>query len=657
MIYKIYFIFLLSFVSIKADEQIEQFKKDYLLADSYDKAYYLTEIAKYYHEISADSAIKYAELALNTQGIDNFLKEKSMALICLGNAYYLKSDFNRALDFFTSSVNLLENNDYKYELATAYKGFADVHKDFNANYEIALEEYFKSLNLFKELDNIDEIIKLNKAIGELYLSLKQPEKALEYFHYALEIAQQSGDEEDFVATNHKIGKITIMSGNPDEGVQYCLNSLEISKNKGYKITEALIRSDLADMFIMQNMPDKALEFNNIALKYNDEFGNISGVIRNYSGIANAYIEKKEYDKAIKYCLRAIAIAEENKIPENNYYEIYEVISIAYQRNKEYSKALESFKNFSYIKDKIFNSERSKQISELQIAHDLQRKENEINELMVAEQRNQIVFTSVVSILILIVAVIFFALYRNKRKNAIQLEKAKIEAEKADKLKTEILANMTHEIKTPLSFINSSAMLLKLEMDDKMTEDSAEALDGLDVGVKRLNRTVDLYMILATIKSGNYISNVTTVNIDDLINGLCQDYRILGSKEKERLQINYVNQNQECLLNVDENAISVIVRNIIDNAYKYTNEGSIDILFHKVNKKCTIEIKDTGIGINEEYFDKLFEPFTQEEMAINRSYDGNGLGLALANEFAKIINAQITFESKKGVGSKFIITLN
>ena len=121
---------------------------------------------------------------------------------------------------------------------------------------------------------------------------------------------------------------------------------------------------------------------------------------------------------------------------------------------------------------------------------------------------------------------------------------------------------------------------------------------------------------------------------------------------------YENNMENCLIESDITSLNVIINNIVDNAVKFTTEGSITVRTYKNDKnQCTIEIEDTGVGISEEYIESIFEPFTQEEMDISRSYDGNGLGLALAKEFCNIVDAELTVESIKGKGSKFTVTLN
>ena len=104
---------------------------------------------------------------------------------------------------------------------------------------------------------------------------------------------------------------------------------------------------------------------------------------------------------------------------------------------------------------------------------------------------------------------------------------------------------------------------------------------------------------------------------------------------------------------DEYSIMQIFANLIDNAIKYTKKGKVEILLTK-NKSgnVMVEVKDTGIGMSKEFLPKIFEPFVQEEQGYSRSYEGNGLGLALTKRYCEINNAVIEVESEKNVGSTF-----
>ncbi|MDP3582233.1 MAG: ATP-binding protein, partial [Ignavibacteria bacterium] len=111
------------------------------------------------------------------------------------------------------------------------------------------------------------------------------------------------------------------------------------------------------------------------------------------------------------------------------------------------------------------------------------------------------------------------------------------------------------------------------------------------------------------------------------------------------------------IEVDEYCIVQIISNLIDNAIKFTKKGQVEIL---LTRNCVgdfiIEVKDTGIGIGKDFLSQLFQPFMQEDHGYARSYEGNGLGLALAKSYCDINNAIIEVESEKNIGSTFRVIL-
>ncbi len=109
---------------------------------------------------------------------------------------------------------------------------------------------------------------------------------------------------------------------------------------------------------------------------------------------------------------------------------------------------------------------------------------------------------------------------------------------------------------------------------------------------------------------------------------------------------------------DQYSVNQLFANLIENAIKYTREGSVTLKAFKNNLgKTQINVEDTGIGISNEYIPKLFEPFSQEEQGYTRSYEGIGLGLSLVKSYADLNNAEINVSSEKNKGSVFSVVFN
>jgi signal transduction histidine kinase len=116
------------------------------------------------------------------------------------------------------------------------------------------------------------------------------------------------------------------------------------------------------------------------------------------------------------------------------------------------------------------------------------------------------------------------------------------------------------------------------------------------------------------------------------------------------------ENRNIHIYSDDYALNQIFSNLIDNAIKFTEQGKVVVEFSEQENFYNIEVKDTGIGISEEYIPHLFTPFSQEERGYTRRYEGNGLGLALAKQYCNFNNIHFSYSPKKDLGTTFIVSI-
>ncbi len=246
----------------------------------------------------------------------------------------------------------------------------------------------------------------------------------------------------------------------------------------------------------------------------------------------------------------------------------------------------------------------------------------------------------------------------ERKRAEQeLIEAKELAQQSDKLKSEFLAQMSHEIRTPLNAIVGNVDYLSESFGKKIDPDTRDSLDSINMASNRIIRTVDLILNVSELQTSGYKPQFRKVGLKlEVLSKLYQEYQ-LTAKQKG-LEFIFTCKEKDANVYADEYSITQIFANLIDNAIKYTKKGKVEILLEKDKTgKILVEVKDTGIGISKEFLPKLFDPFVQEEQGYSRSFEGNGLGLALVKNYCHINNAIIEVESEKNVGSTFRVIFN
>ncbi len=242
-----------------------------------------------------------------------------------------------------------------------------------------------------------------------------------------------------------------------------------------------------------------------------------------------------------------------------------------------------------------------------------------------------------------------------RKNSEEaLVAAKVKAEKSDKLKSEFLAQISHEIRTPINTILSFSSLIREEFSEELDSDMEQSFYYMKNAGKRIIRTIDLLLNMSEIQTGTYEYKKESFDVyNNVVLNIVNEYSILAKEKNLSLNIN--NNTDHHDIEADLYTVTQMLGNLIDNAIKYTESGSVTVNLNRDKRKqYIIEVRDTGIGISKEYIPHLFTAFTQEEQGYTRRFEGNGLGLALVQKYCQLNNAEITVDSEKGKGSVFRI---
>ena len=230
----------------------------------------------------------------------------------------------------------------------------------------------------------------------------------------------------------------------------------------------------------------------------------------------------------------------------------------------------------------------------------------------------------------------------------QLKLSKLQAEETARMKSDFLANMSHEIRTPLNAIIGFIDLLRDEETDKV---KSEYLDIVNSSSKSLVNIINDILDFSKIESGKL--GIEHIDFDsrkefDMTKEL---FQAKADEKSISLQIIYTEVPK--YLKSDILRIKQIVNNLISNALKFTpDNGKITISVEYKNHKLLVAVKDSGVGINEDKLETIFEAFSQEDISTSRKYGGTGLGLSISSRLANLLGGQLKVKSKLGVGSIF-----
>lgn len=237
----------------------------------------------------------------------------------------------------------------------------------------------------------------------------------------------------------------------------------------------------------------------------------------------------------------------------------------------------------------------------------------------------------------------------------ELEEAKERAEESDMLKSAFLANMSHEIRTPMNSIIGFSNLLKSEgLEDRMRElYVSRIISNSELLLALITDIVDL----AKIESGQLPIVYGRIRISELIRDMAQyAHDEIIRLQKGDLEVNTEVEIQDCEIETDVTRITQVMKNLINNAIKFTEDGKVEIGCQKgeSDQMLCFYVKDTGIGISEEHFKLIFDQFRQLDGSNTRKFSGTGLGLTICKNLVHLMGGRIWVESEPGHGACFMV---
>ena len=236
--------------------------------------------------------------------------------------------------------------------------------------------------------------------------------------------------------------------------------------------------------------------------------------------------------------------------------------------------------------------------------------------------------------------------------------AMLVAQQADKVKSQFLANMSHEIRTPINGV-LGCLELALETDETAVPQDAELLDEARNCARSLLTLVDDILDIARIESRSMTFELGPLNPVTALTRLESRWREKANEKGLELELR-LQPELDTVMYTAPDEFQRLVNNLVDNAIKFTSEGSVRIEASKPGSiepaMIRIEIFDTGMGIPREKNEEIFLPFTQTDSSSTRKYGGAGLGLSVSRQFARLLGGDINVSSQPGRGSTFTVQL-
>jgi PAS domain S-box-containing protein len=403
----------------------------------------LNSLSKQHSNISNfDIALKYANEAQENAKEINYSKGLGNAITNVGVVYWNRGEFEKALTYFKESLQIHKKINNKKGLGFCYNNIGLVYWN-TGDFEKAVDNILKSLKIWEEIKDTVGIGMSELNMGNIYLNQNNNEKALEHYFKSLKIGELTNDKGILGLSLNNIGVAYENSKKNSKATEYYSKALKIHQEQGDQKSIAMSYSNLGLIYMDEKHYDDALSSFKQALEINKNIGDLKGLAVVYNNMANTLYHKGLYDEGITYNNKALELTKKTGY-KNGQEDVLHIFSLLYEGKKDYHKALEYYKHYTAIKDTLLNEESSRQIAEMSTKYGSEKKDKEIqllNEQREAEaklvssekRKNQLILFSVLIVLLLVTIFTYF-IYRNsrqKQKLNEQLEKLSIVASETD----------------------------------------------------------------------------------------------------------------------------------------------------------------------------------------------------------------------------------
>lgn len=540
------------------------------------------------------------------------------------------------------------------------------------NYKEVLFFIQKSINYCKKNNKTKDEANQTFKLGKIYFDLK-------LYNDAIEVLKKS----------ISISNTVSQKPNKETAITYYYLGLTYIEKKKYTLAEACIlkAEEIQKNFNDKNFTDSINLQKGILAKQNNNnplalslFGSIAAKPESESlaktealyqtGIIEA--EKKRYNLALNYFNKALELNKKTKNLDQQA-NILLAISTAYDKQLDKTAAYTYLKKYLNLKESITLANDEKLgINDYDAFKKAQRTHEELLKVKEnKEKEKNDKFSKLISILaiaiISILSLLSLSLYKNNiirnQTNLLLKEKnnelivAKNKAEEASKARSEFLSTVSHELRTPLNAINGITHLL-LEENPKKSQ--MHYLTSLQFSGNYLTNFINDILEINKIDSNKLEIEYISFNLKQLLGDIQNSLKEIAIISNNKFILKIDSAIPENLIG-DPTKLSQIFMNLINNALKFTNNGTVSVvarLRNYTNDNATVyfQIIDTGIGIPEDKLKKVFDSFSQGSVEINRKFGGTGLGLTIVKKLVRILGGHIRLKSVVGEGSTFSFEL-
>lgn len=587
-----------------------------------------------------------------------------------GIILYFQGQYEQSLHFYQTALSYFKqqpfSSDNAIEQANLLNNIALVQTSQGDSLG-ALKTYQEVEPLYQRYgDEVDKIdVRYNLAV--LYISLRRFDIAISMLKEVITKREAIKDDYGVAQASGDLGVSYKHSGQYQQAEIHILNSLEYFQKNNNQIDEASQLHNIAEVYYELSNISKAQHYAILGVEVSSKIGHQMSYAGSLQTLAKIFFHQGDIDSARINIELSTKIAKKmglkRLINEN-----LALMSLIYAAEHKTSQALEAQLSYQKTHLKLSNETLNEQLAVFesdqltqQVKNLQQGKKLQQLEMTKAEQQRQ--FIVLVFAFFLLVMLFIYRRYLERRltkelgervkQRTEALEFLTKELQDANLIKNQFLANMSHEIRTPLTAVLGQAeAIIHGDFDDTCIMKEVEVIHSNSLHLLQLINDI---LDLSKIEANKFELESRQQNLHEIVNNLNNMFTEQAQRKNLSFTITH-HLPSPFVIDIDGFRLKQILINLCSNAIKFTSEGWVSLDIAILDKKLLFTVTDTGIGMNNEQIEKVFNAFTQGDNSISRRFSGSGLGLFLSEQLAKVMSGDITVTSQLNHGSTFVLKL-
>ncbi len=616
----------------------------------------LIDLVREYQSMDVKTSEKLARRALHLSQEIGYKKGESIASTAIAAANMLEGKYREGIDIALSARKLAVEYDCQYCLAKAASILGGLYNGMTDN-ENAMKYMVEGLQAAEAAQDTQALGLMLCNVGFILLEDKNYKEAKTFFIRLGELIKVSDYPEHKVAWSWGYGTIQSVEGDLTGAIKNLEDGIVVAKEISHTYGLGVMHEELGRIYIMQEKYDKA-KFNLLeASGIYQQMGVEDLLLNTNAELSILYNKMEEYQEAIRY--GNLALKQAQQAGSKQYIAMsYAQLAIAFENQNNHQQALLYHKKYKSWSDSIVGAEKSKAILDIESKYQVTLLEEQQvkNEAKINQQKLRNLISILMLLFVSSMAFLLWNNYKSKIKYSKTLEKEVESRTKALKESNKQLTRSneelerfahisSHDLKEPLRNISSFVGLIEREVKQKDDPKLNQYLTIVQKNTKQMNTLIEDVL--------SYASITTEERVDEVdLNDVLEDVRsnLLTFINEKSAIINL--HDTLPVVRVNQQEIFQVFKNLIENGIKYneTEQPVIDIRYHKASGMHHFSVADNGIGIEEEYQDKIFVMFLRLH---NRDkYSGTGIGLSIVKKIIDNLDGKIDFESDTRKGTIF-----